>query len=338
MRYPRIDVSRGLRIATRALAVLVAAILIAGAGAYAGAHAANADAAVSRSGLTMLPATSAVGVRFDTLLVGGYAHGTFSDALAEVGGALGDDERNLVASHLERVFATRSDGGLGRAGRLRLAYERALSPDGTTRSIRVLAAQIAADGQLHTAFYYEPDGKPGYFDPFGHSLDPGDWVRPLESTRVTSGYGLRRMHPILRRVLPHLGTDYAASTGTPVLASADGVVGTAGINGGYGNLVEIRHASGYSTRYAHLREIAPGVSPGALVRQGQMIGRVGQTGLATGPHLHYEVRRNGSPINPALIAAKGGPPIDLRSQPQWSRTRRLLSRLLASAPTMTTGR
>lgn len=283
----------------------------------------------------LLPAVRAVGIRVDTLLLGGYARGSFDEAVRLLGGDLSPGEQALVGGHLEKVFAAAVDsGGLGRAGRLRLAYERAVRADGTTRAVRVLAAEAAVAGKLHTAFYYERDGKPGYFDPFGRSLDPGAWAEPLESPRVSSRFGSRRMHPILRRLLPHTGVDYAAPAGTPVRTTGDGIVVAAGRRGGYGTMVEIQHPNGYATRYAHLSALAPGLAPGTVVRQGDLVGRVGMTGLATGPHLHYEVRRRGQAVDPTRVSASDGPAADLRGEPRWAVTRGSLSALLARTPTM----
>lgn len=280
-----------------------------------------------------LPPVRAVGLTMDTLLLGGYARGSFNEAVRVLAGDLSADEQALVGTHLQKVFASAVDSsGLGRTGRLRLAFERARRPDGTTRSVRVLAAEAAVAGKLHTAFYFERDGRPGYFDPFGRSLDPAAWLPPLESPRVSSRFGSRRMHPILRRVLPHTGVDYAAASGTPVRATGDGVVSVAGRRGGYGTMVEIQHPSGYSTRYAHLSALGPGLRVGQLVRQGELVGRVGMTGLATGPHLHYEVRRQGRPVDPTRVAAAPGATADLGAEPGWAASRGRLSGLLARAP------
>lgn len=299
---------------------------------------ARAAAEVEGAPVRLAP-VSALGLRLDTLLIGGYAGGSFSDAVRVLGGGLSPEEQSLVGGHLDKIFAgVVEPGGMGRAGRLRVAYERAVRPDGSTRAIRVLAAEAAVAGELHTAFYFEREGAPGYFDPFGRALDPGAWADPLQSPRVTSPFGAKRMHPILRRILPHTGVDYAASAGAPVRATGDGVVSIAGSRGGYGTMVEIQHPSGYSTRYAHLSELGPGVSTGALVRQGDIVGRVGMTGLATGPHLHYEVRRRGRPMDPRRVVAGAGVPAQLEAEPEWPRARQGLSYLLARAPAVLTSR
>src|SRR5690606_2231869 len=127
--------------------------------------------------------------------------------------------------------------------------------------------------------------------------------------RISSSFSLSRFHPILRRSRPHYGVDYSASAGTPVRAVGDGTVVSAGRSAGYGNLIEIRHKNGYSTRYAHLRGFANGIKRGARGRQEAVIGYVGMTGLATGPHLHYEFRKNGSPVDPNSIEQLSGDPV-----------------------------
>lgn len=282
-----------------------------------------------------LPVMRAIPMRLDTLFLGGYARGSFAQALQHIASDLSRAERTMIGRHLDKMFAGILRGeDLTRGGRLRLAYERSVRSDGSTRSIRVLTAETAVGGQLHTVFFHEHDGHPGYFDDNGHALDPDTRVRPLRETRVSSPFGKRRRHPILNRVLPHLGVDYAAPRGAPVRATGDGSVSAAAARGGYGNLVEIQHPNGYATRYAHLSRIAPGIQENAPVRQGDVIGYVGMTGLATGPHLHYEVRRHGRPVDPESVAA-GGPPTDIGYDTDWRLGHRQLASLLARAPRVT---
>ncbi|HET6762857.1 MAG TPA: M23 family metallopeptidase, partial [Longimicrobiaceae bacterium] len=256
-----------------------------------------------------LAPVTAVTQRVDTLFVGGYARGSFAEALPVLASSLSQPERDMVGRHLDKVFGpVLKQGGLGaEGGRLRVAYERTVRPDGTTRSIQVLAAEAAVRGELHTVFVFERGDRPAYLDDMGRSMDAGDWAQPLSTMRVTSTFRSARMHPILHRVLPHLGLDLAAPMGTPVRATADGSVSYAGPRGGYGNMVEVEHPNGFATRYGHLSRLADALFPGSAVRQGQVIGYVGMTGLATGPHLHYEVRRKGVPIDPAMAALVGGP-------------------------------
>ena len=285
---------------------------------------------------TLAPAR-AVPSHIDTLLIGGFARGTFREALATVASDLSEAEREMVGRHLDKIFLSILDGqALQSGGRLKVAYERVRRPDGSTRAIQVLAAQAAVAGGLHTVFFYEHGDQPGYYDDFGSSLEEKPWSGPLDVMRVTSGFKMDRMHPILNRILPHTGIDYAAVQGTPVRATADGSVSFAAVRGGYGNLVEVQHPNGYATRYAHLSRI--GVRPYQLVRQGDVIGWVGATGLATGPHLHYEVRRKGQPVDPALAMAYEGVTTAVDYDLAWRNERRTLSRLLARAPTIVSRR
>jgi murein DD-endopeptidase MepM/ murein hydrolase activator NlpD len=287
------------------------------------------------SALIRLPPQLAVGIRVDTLLVGGYAAGTFAAAIQSVANDLRPHERDMVGRHLDRIFSeVLAAQGLGRGGRLRVAYERALRPDGVTRSIRVLGAEVATGGRLHSAFYFEKDGVPGYFDPFGRSMDRSAWIHPLHTVRVSSPFGEHRLHPILQQILPHTGIDLAAPMGEPVHAAADGVVARAEIGGGYGLLVELQHPSGFSTRYAHLSGLEPGIVAARLVRQGERIGYVGATGLATGPHLHFEVRRRGQPIDPLRLSRDPSLAPDIGATPGWPDERRRIGALLARTPTV----
>lgn len=293
---------------------------------------------VEAAAIHTLPTARATPVHIDTLLIGGFARGTFREALATLASDLSEAEREMVGRHLDKIFLPILQGqALQSGGRLKVAYERVRRPDGSTRAIQVLAAQAAVAGGLHTVFFYEHGDQPGYYDGFGSSLEERPWTGPLAQLRVTSGFRLDRMHPILRRVLPHTGIDYAATQGTPVHATADGSVSFADVRGGYGNMVEVQHPNGYATRYAHLSRIA--VRPYQMVQQGDVIGYVGATGLATGPHLHYEVRRKGQPVDPVIATALTTPTetavdYDLA----WRNERRKLSGLLARTPTVVSRR
>ncbi|MEC7525552.1 MAG: M23 family metallopeptidase [Myxococcota bacterium] len=151
----------------------------------------------------------------------------------------------------------------------------------------------------HQAFWFEPsEGDGDFFDESGRAVH-GGWLRtPLRYDHISSPFDPRRMHPILRRIHPHNGVDYAASTGTPVWAAADGTITVIGPRGANGNLVSIRHANGYETHYAHLSRFASGLEQGDTVEQRQVIGYVGSTGRSTGPHLHFGLKRHGRFIDP----------------------------------------
>jgi len=124
---------------------------------------------------------------------------------------------------------------------------------------------------------------------------------PVDFARISSSFSLGRLHPVLNTIRAHKGTDYAAATGTPIRATGDGKVTFAGREGGYGNLIVIQHGQGYETRYGHMNSFAKGISTGSRVTQGQIIGTVGMTGLATGPHLHYEFHVNGQVRDPVTV-------------------------------------
>lgn len=175
----------------------------------------------------------------------------------------------------------------------------------------ILAARFVNAGREYLAVrYVSPDGHAGYYTPDGRSLRKAFLRAPLEFTRVSSPFSLHRKHPILNLIRAHKGVDYAAPIGTPVHAAGDGRVIFAGRRGGYGNLVEIDHAHGITTVYGHLSRFARGLHVGQHVSQGTLIAYVGMTGLATGPHLHYEYRVNGVFKNPQTVSLPDAVPID----------------------------
>ncbi len=220
-------------------------------------------------------------------------------------------EREALVAELAEIYAYRLDFShdMRPGDRYRLVYEREARPDGTSRRRRILVAEVMSQGREYPAIYFQPDdGARGeYYDRDGRSLQTMFRRYPVDYVRITSSFAWRRYHPVLGRYRAHLGTDFGAAPGTPVRATADGTVTFAGRDGGYGNLIKIRHALGYETRYAHLRGFASGIKAGAKVVQGQIIGYVGSTGLATGPHLHYELRKNGEALNASRVQLPGKP-------------------------------
>jgi murein DD-endopeptidase MepM/ murein hydrolase activator NlpD len=175
---------------------------------------------------------------------------------------------------------------------------------------KILGAEYAmASGRTSRAFrYLRPDGGEGYYTPDGTSVKKAFLKSPIQFASITSRYGMRR-HPILSYVRAHRGVDYGAPQGTAIWAVADGVVSFAGAQGGYGNVVFIRHANGFESRYAHLSGFGKGIRSGKRVEQKDVIGYVGRTGLATGPHLHFEVLQGGRHTNPLKVAVPPSPPI-----------------------------
>ena len=212
--------------------------------------------------------------------------------------------------------------------RVEVLIERLESPEGERRLGRVLAARVEVGGSPSFAFAFDHyAGQPEFYDERGRSLRRAFLRAPLRFSHISSRFG-GRYHPILKRWRTHEGTDYAAAYGTPVRATADGVVTEAGRNGGYGNLIELRHANGIRTRYGHLSRFAPGLHVGQHVSQEQTIGYVGSTGLSTGPHLHYEFLVNGRPTNPQRKDAGAGEPVPAKLKAAFDSTRvRLLAEL-----------
>jgi len=194
--------------------------------------------------------------------------------------------------------------------RVELAVEKQFREDGRFAGYGpILAADFVNAGRTLRAVRFTPEGgKPDYYDARGVSMRRFFLASPLKfQPVVTSAFSRSRLHPVLREYRAHLGVDYRAPWGAPVIAVADGIVLSAGASGGSGNMVHLRHASGLETMYLHLSSIA--VRAGARVHQGDLIGRVGATGLATGPHLDYRVKKNGSFVDP-LAAHRSMPPGD----------------------------
>ncbi len=173
----------------------------------------------------------------------------------------------------------------------------------------ILAAEFTNAGRRVRAMRFTPEnGSPGYYDEHGRSMKRFFLASPLKfQPVVTSAFSAARLHPVLREVRAHLGVDYRAPAGAPVIAVADGVVVSAGLSGGAGRMVHLRHANGFETEYLHLSAIA--VKAGARVRQGELVGRVGSSGLATGAHLDYRLKKNGAFINP-ITAHRAMPPAE----------------------------
>jgi murein DD-endopeptidase MepM/ murein hydrolase activator NlpD len=193
--------------------------------------------------------------------------------------------------------------------RVEVLIERLQSPEGERRLGRILAARVDVAGSPSFAFAFDKQaGQTGFYDERGRSMRRAFLRAPLRYRHISSRFG-GRYHPILRRWRAHQGTDYAAGYGTPVRATADGIVTKAGREGGYGNLVELRHANGVRTRYGHLSKFAKGIHIGQRIGQEQTIGYVGSTGLSTGPHLHYEFLVNGRPTNPQRKDFGAGEPV-----------------------------
>lgn len=207
-----------------------------------------------------------------------------------------------VTEQVKSMFETNVDyQRLQKGDYFNIVYESFWQNGERVRTGRVLAGEFSNSGKLYQAAWFEETGgKGGYYTFDGKSLKKAFLKSPIEFTRVSSGFSMR-VHPISGQWKAHKGVDFAAATGTPIRASADGVVDSAAPSNGYGNLVVLKHWNNYSTAYAHMSRFAAGIHKGSKVSQGDVIGYVGTTGWSTGPHLHYEFRVNNEARDPMSI-------------------------------------
>jgi len=209
-----------------------------------------------------------------------------------------------------------------------VTYEEFLQDGEYVKDGPVLAALFVNEGREYRAVrYVTPAGNAQYYTPEGRSVHRAFLRMPVEFARVSSVFNLSRRHPILNRIRAHKGVDYAAPSGTPVRVAGDGRVAFVGKKGGYGNVIDIDHSRGLVTSYGHLSRFAKGLRAGQKVTQGSVIGYVGMTGLATGPHLHYEYRVGGVHKNPQTVPLPAAEPID----PQWKEDFQLKASLLQAS-------
>lgn len=202
--------------------------------------------------------------------------------------------------------------------RFSVVYEQIYKDGKKLRDGDILAAEFTNNGKTFRAVrFVAADGTRAYYTPQGQSLRKAFIRTPVDFTRISSTFTLHRWHPILNRMRAHMGTDYAAPTGTPVHASGNGRVEFVGKKGGYGNVVVLKHGNQYETVYGHLSRFQKGLRAGMPVTQGQVIAFVGMTGLATGPHLHYEFRVNGMPVNPEKVILPRSMPLDAKVMAQF---------------------
>jgi murein DD-endopeptidase MepM/ murein hydrolase activator NlpD len=234
--------------------------------------------------------------------------GTISNSLAqsieEAGGS------PALTSMLVDVYAWQIDFfRIQKGDNFRLIYEEKFVDDESVGLGRILAAQFSHAGETFNAYYFDQGEGSTYYDENGNSLRKAFLKAPLNFSRISSRYSLRRFHPVQKRYKAHLGTDYAAPTGTPIYTVGDGVIVEAGYNRGNGNYVKVRHNGTYTTQYLHMSRIAKGIRKGQAVRQGQTIGYVGSTGLATGPHLCFRFWKNGRQVDPFRVEMPPSDPI-----------------------------
>jgi murein DD-endopeptidase MepM/ murein hydrolase activator NlpD len=231
-----------------------------------------------------------------------YAMGALTTSLYESGLAAGLPAALII--EMADIFGYDIDFAQDiRVGdRFTVIFEELYKNGEKLRAGNILAAEFMNQGKtLRAVRYTDPQGNAGYYAPEGQSLRKSFIRTPLDVFRISSNFSYGRRHPVLNRIRAHLGTDYAASTGTPIKATGDGRVTFMGWKGGYGRAIVLKHGSSYETLYGHLSRFRSGLGYGSRVQQGQVIGYVGSTGLATGPHLHYEFRVNGVHRDPRRV-------------------------------------
>ncbi|MDK2123381.1 M23 family metallopeptidase [Parachitinimonas caeni] len=231
------------------------------------------------------------------------------------------DLPDSVAMQMVELFSTDIDfhRDLQKGDRFTVVYEMLEHQGQTMKPGRLLAAEFINAGKRYQAVYFERSpGQGDYYAPDGKSLRKAFLRSPLEFTRISSGFSAARLHPIFKTWKAHKGIDFAASTGTKVKSTADGTVLFAGTKAGYGNVVEVKHFGDYSTVYAHLSAISKGVKTGAKIQQGDIVGLVGSTGYATGPHLHYEFKIAGEQKDPLALKLPTPNPLSRTDMPRFA--------------------
>ncbi|HMY83367.1 MAG TPA: peptidoglycan DD-metalloendopeptidase family protein [Saprospiraceae bacterium] len=236
-----------------------------------------------------------------------------------------------LASQMEDAMECAMD--LSRSGKgdmIKLVYEKNIIEGEEVDAGKLLAAYYKGRLGEKYVFYFDNGKYKGYFDQDGRPMKKSYLASPLKYAKITSKFSMSRLHPILNKVVPHFGTDYAAPTGTPILAVSDGVIEAQGYGGGNGNYVKIKHDRTYSTQYLHMSRFPKGQRKGQRVRQGQVIGYVGSTGLATGPHVCFRFWKNGRQVNPKSCKLPAPNPIPGSSLTEFKALRNdMLSKLAA---------
>lgn len=241
-----------------------------------------------------------------TAFVTGSVHGDFLGSAAQAGLV------PALSRRLERIFAHRVDFSkdMKPNDRFTVIYQAHFFNGEKLGDGDILAAELDLSGHRYVAVgFSDREGRLHYYTPEGKGIEPALMRYPLHFERISSPFGVARLHPVLGVVRPHTGIDLAAPTGTPIEAAGDGVIEYRDWMRGYGETIIINHGRGYETLYAHMSRFNPALHNGERVTKGEPIGYVGETGLATGAHLHYEVRVDGVPRNPATVALPGDPPI-----------------------------
>lgn len=218
-----------------------------------------------------------------------------------------------AANQLTEIFSGDVDfhHDLKRGDRFTAVYEMTYSNGALVKAGQIQAAEFINQGQVYRAVRFQSDSSHSdYYTPEGKSLKKAFLRSPIAFSRVSSGFTMSRFHPVLNKWRAHKGVDFAAAMGTPVKATSDGIVSFVGQQNGYGNVINLKHQSNLSTVYGHLSRFAKGLHTGERIRQGEVIGYVGMTGLASGPHLHYEFKIDGQQRDPLRVALPNALPVN----------------------------
>lgn len=246
------------------------------------------------------------------------AEGTIVNSLYGAIISAGKDERLALA--LAEMFAWQVDfvADTRTGDTFKVIYEERFLDGKYVMPGKILAARYTNDGEAFYGYWFSSEKTaPAYYDKDGNSLQKQFLKAPLQYKYISSGFSYGRLNPVTRKVAPHRGIDYAAPAGTPAVSVGDGTVIQAGWNGPYGISVLVRHNDTYQSRYGHFSRLAKGIKVGAKVRQGQIVGYVGSTGEATGPHLHYEIHKFGALVNPFKVEVPPGDPVNEGDKKQF---------------------
>lgn len=236
-----------------------------------------------------------------------------------------------LASQMEDAMECAFD--LSRAGKgdvIKLVYERNTIEGEDVKAGKLLSAYYKGKLGEKYVFYFDNGTHKGYFDQDGRPMKKSYLQAPLKYARISSGFSMARLHPVLNKVVPHFGTDYAAPHGTPIHSVSDGIVEAKGYNSGNGYYIKIKHDKTYSTQYLHMSRFAKGLNNGSRVSQGQVIGYVGSTGLATGPHVCFRFWKNGKQVNPRNLKLPAPNPIPGASLAEFKQLRNAMMLKLAA--------
>lgn len=258
-----------------------------------------------------------------------YATGTINSSLWET--MMDNDMPPALAVGLGEIFQWTVDFfGLQKGDHFKVIYEEKFIDERSVGTGKILTAQFTSSNVTYTAIPFVQNGTESYFDENGKSLRKAFLKAPLKFSRISSRYSTSRLHPVLKIRRPHLGVDYAAPIGTEVHSIGDGRVLSVTFGGGEGRMVKIKHNTTYTTAYMHLSRFGDGIKPGVMVRQGQVIGYVGSSGLSTGPHLDFRFYQNGSPIDPLKVIAPPSDPVTDQNMTEFNRVKEVNLSLLGT--------